>query len=650
MKNLLKSRNVYIVLAYRIFIVMFLFSISRVGFYIFNFKMFPDIPFSQLLKIFRGGFLFDISATIYINLIFIFFHIIPFEIRYNKIYQEILKYFFLITNSIAIAVNSADFIYYRFVLKRATTDVFQTFEHEENNLKLFFKFQIDYWPVVLFTIFLIFLLILLYNQVKVVKPEARNRILYHSLNVLMAPLIAGFVVIGTCGGYTHSPRPISISNATRYVENPRDVAIVLNTPFSLIRTIGKQVLVKYEFFDSNRLAQIYDPHYVPKISGTFRDENIVIIILESFAREYIGSLNKDLDNGTYKGYSPFLDSLISKSLTFDVTIANGKKSIDALPSIFASIPSLETPYTISHYANNEINGLPSLLKSKGYYSAFFHGAPNGSMGFDSFTRMVGFDNYFGLDQYPHEKDFDGMWGVWDEPFLNFFTNKLNTFREPFIASVFTLSSHHPFKVPEQYKNKFPKGPAPILEVVGYTDYALRKFFNQAARQSWFKNTLFIITADHTNESVHKEFQNNFGSYCIPIIFFKPDSDMHVIKNRIAQQIDIMPSVLSYLNFDGEYIAFGNNLFDDSENSFAFNTAGSTYQLFMKDHMLEMVENKPVGFYNFKMDRFLDYNIIGKDTVLQGALEEKLKAIIQSYNARLINNDMVVKLIVRPKTN
>lgn len=642
MKKLLKSRNIYVVLAYRILIVMLLFSISRVGFYVFNFKMFPDITFSQLLTILRGGLLFDISATVYINLIFIFFNSIPFEIRYNRIYQEILKYFFLITNAIAIAINSADFIYYRFVLKRATTDVFQTFEHENNLVKLFFKFQIDYWPVVLFTLFLIFLLILLYNQVKVVKPEAKNRILYHSLNVLMVPLIAGLVVIGARGGYKHSTRPISISNATRYVENPRDVAIVLNTPFSLIRTIDKKILVKYEFFDSEKLAQIYDPHYVPKVSGTFRNENVVIIILESFAREYIGSLNKDLDNGTYKGYSPFLDSLISKSMTFDVSIANGKKSIEAMPSIFASVPSLETPYTISHYANNTINGLPRLLKSKGYYSAFFHGAPNGSMGFDSFSRMVGFDDYFGLDQYPDEKDFDGMWGVWDEPFLKFFANKLSTFREPFIASVFTLSSHHPFKVPEEYKDKFPKGPAPILEVVGYTDNALRKFFSQAARQSWYKNTLFIITADHTNESVHKEFQNNFGSYCIPIIFFKPDSDIQGIKKRIAQQIDIMPSVLSYLNFAGEYIAFGNNLFDDSGDSFAFNTTGSTYQLFMKDHMLEMAENKPVGFYNFKTDRFLDYNIIGKDTILRGAMEEKLKAIIQAYNSRLIDNDMVVE--------
>lgn len=644
MMRLLRSRNIYLVLIYRILIVMFIFSASRVGFYIFNLKMFPGIPPGQFLSILRGGLLFDISATVYINLIFIFLNIIPFDIRYHRNYQETLKYLFLITNSIAISVNSADYIYYKFVLKRATSDIFQTFEHEENLTKLFFKFQLDYWPVVVFTIMLIFIMILLYNQLKPEKPKPKSRIIYFIVNVLIIPVIIGLGVIGARGGYKHSTRPISISNAARYVENPRDVAIVLNTPFSLIRTINKKTLVKYHFFSEEKLTEIYNTHYVPKVTAPFKKENIVIFILESFAREYIGALNKDLEEGTYKGYSPFLDSLINVSLTFDVSIANGKKSIEAMPSIFASIPSLETPYTISHYANNTINGLPGLLKAKGYYSAFFHGAPNGSMGFDSFSRMAGFDDYFGLDQYPDEKDFDGMWGVWDEPFFKFYCDKISTFRQPFITSVFSISSHHPFKVPEKYKNKFPKGPVPILEVVGYTDNALREFFKQAASQPWFNNTLFIITADHTNESVHKEFQNNFGSYCIPIIFFKPGSDMVGIKKRIAQQIDIMPTILSYLNYDGEYIAFGNNLLDDSKESFAFNTSGSTYQLLMRDYMLEMIDTKPAGIYNFKTDRFLENNLLGNDTQLESIMEEKLKAIIQTYNSRLIENNMVVKTL------
>jgi phosphoglycerol transferase MdoB-like AlkP superfamily enzyme len=641
MKNPLKSGNIYLVLIYRILLVMILFSLSRIGFYLFNLKMFPDISFSQFISIMRGGLMFDICAVLYINMIFILFHIIPFDIRYNKTYQEILKYFFFITNGVALAINSADYVYYRFVLKRATGDIFQTFEHEKHMAKMIIKFQLDYWPVVVFTLFLIFLMVLLYNKIKPVKPAPTNKILYYVLNVLAIPLVAGLIVIGARGGYRHSTRPISISNAARFSSNPRDAAIVLNTPFSLIRTFDKKPLVKYEFFDNATLAGIYNPHYVPQRAAQFRQENVVIFILESFAREYIGAFNKDLEGGTYKGYTPFLDSLIAQSLTFDVSIANGKKSIDAMPAVLASIPSLETPYTISNYANDRVNGLPALLKTKGYYSAFFHGAPNGSMGFDSFSRMVGFDDYFGLSQYPNPTDFDGMWGVWDEPFFSFFCKKMGTFKEPFLTTIFSVSSHHPFKVPEKYKHKFPKGSAPILEVIGYSDYSLRKFFREASVQPWYKNTLFVITADHTNESVHREFQNNYGSFCVPIIFFKPGSDLHGVKKRIAQQLDIMPTILSYLNYDGEYIAFGNNLLDDSYDSFAFNTSGSSYQLFMKDHLLEMVENKPVGLYNFKNDRFLVENLLGKEDSIGKPMEEKLKAIIQTYNARLIDNDLTV---------
>ena len=621
---------------------MALFTLCRIGFFIFNFKMFPGLTASQFFTILRGGLTFDISAVVYINMLFILLHIIPLEVRYKDIYQSILKYIYFITNGFAIAMNGMDFVYYRFVDKRATADVFKTFEHDTNNVKVFFRFLIDYWPAALFTFFVWFLMVYLYRKVKVEKPGSVNRIGYYSVNALMIPLVIALVIGAARGGYKHSTRPITISNAARYVDNPRDVAIVLNTPFSIFRTLGKKVLVKYKFFDDEKLTRLYNPYYIPDNSKPFKYDNVVIIIIESFAREYIGSLNPGLEGGKYEGYTPFIDSLIKVSLTFDVSIANGKKSIDAIPSVLASVPSLETPYVISHYANNQINGLADLLKKKGYYSAFFHGAPNGSMGFDSFTKMAGFDDYFGLNQYPDKSDFDGIWGVWDEPFLKFFASKLNSFKQPFLASIFTVSSHHPFKVPEKYTGKFKKGPAPILEVIGYTDFALKNFFHEVSLSPWFKNTLFVITADHTNESVHKEFQNNFGAYCVPIIFFKPGSDLKGFKLRIAQQIDIMPTILSYLNFDEPYIAFGNNLLDDTHESYAFNTNGSTYNLYMKDHILEMIDNKPVGLYNYKNDLFLENSLIGKDPELESQMVEKLKAIIQTYNNRLIDNNMVVR--------
>ncbi len=633
--------NIYIVLAYRILLAMLLFSLCRAGFYLFNHKMFPGISAGQLITIFRGGLLFDISSLAYINMLFILLNVIPFDFRYNGVYQKAVKYLFFFSNGLAVAMNGMDFVYYRFVDKRATADVFGTFENETNLVKLFFKLLFDYWPATLFTIFLWILMVFLYGKVKPVRPEIKRRLLYLSFNILMVPAVFALVIGAARGGYKHSTRPITISNAARFVDTPRDVPLVLNTPFSIFRTFGKKALVRYSFYDDVKLKSIYNPHYVPEKTKSFSNQNVVVIILESFAREYIGSLNPQLEGGKYTGYTPFIDSLISVSLTFDVSIANGKKSIDAMPSILASIPSLETPYAISHYANNRINGLPELLKRKGYYTAFFHGAPNGSMGFDSFSRMAGFDDYFGLNEYPGKDDFDGMWGVWDEPFFSFFAEKLNSFKEPFMASIFSVSSHHPFKVPEKYADRFKKGPAPICEVVGYTDFALREFFAEISQQPWYSNTLFVITADHTNESIHKEFQNNFGVYCIPVIFYEPGGGLNGKRMKIAQQIDIMPTVLSRLNFDEEYIAFGNNLLDDTSESFAYNTNGSTYHLYMNDHLLEMIETKALGLYNFKSDVFLEKNLLGSDAAIQMKMEEKLKAIIQTYNSRLLDNDMTV---------
>jgi phosphoglycerol transferase MdoB-like AlkP superfamily enzyme len=642
MKNWLISRNIFVVLVYRILLIMMLFTLCRIGFFLFNFKMFPGVSPAQFLTILKGGLAFDISAIVYINLLFILLSIIPLDIRYGDIYKSALKYIYFITNGIAIAMNGMDFVYYRFVDKRATADVFETFENETNLGKLFFRFLFDYWPATLFTLSLWFLMVYLYNRVTPEKPAPRSRIAYYVINVLMIPGVLALVIGAARGGYKHSTRPVTISNAARYVKTPRDVAIVLNTPFSFFRTFDKKALVRYKFFDDNKLTGLYNPHYKPAPEKPFSNENVVIIILESFAREYIGSLNPDLEGGKYEGYTPFIDSLISVSLTFDVSLANGKKSIDAMPSILASVPSLETPYTISHYANNKINGLPGLLKRKGYYTAFFHGAPNGSMGFDSFARVAGFDDYFGLDQYPYKTDFDGMWGVWDEPFFKFFAEKMDSFKEPFMTSIFSVSSHHPFKVPEQYEGKFKKGPAPIVEVVGYTDFALHELFDRISESTWFRNTLFVITADHTNESIHPEFQNNFGSYCVPVIFYRPGSNLTGIKPKIAQQIDIMPTILNFLNFDEEYIAFGNNLLDDSYESFAFNTSGTNYHLYMKDHILEMIDNKSIGLFNYKANRFLENNLLGAKPDFQLQMEEKLKAIIQTYNSRLIDNNMIIK--------
>ena len=216
--------------------------------------------------------------------------------------------------------------------------------------------------------------------------------------------------------------------------------------------------------------------------------NVVVIIIESYTEEASGVVNKNPLSG---GFTPFLDSLRIHSFYTENSFANGKKSIEAIPSILCGIPSFQEPFVHSQFATNKLNGLQELLKNEGYHTSFFHGAANGSMGFQAFSNLIGVDYYFGKNEFGDEQQYDGMWGKWDELFLQFMAKKLNTFPQPFQSTVFTLSSHYPFKVPSKYKNKFRKGPHPIYETLGYTDKAIQKFFEKIRNEPWFKSTIFF---------------------------------------------------------------------------------------------------------------------------------------------------------------
>ena len=314
-----------------------------------------------------------------------------------------------------------------------------------------------------------------------------------------------------------------------------------------------------------------------------------------------------------------------------------------MPSILSSIPMFIEPYFVSHYATNTVSSIANELNKCGYHSAFFHGAPNGSMGFQAFAKATGWKEYYGKDEYNNNDDYDGMWAIWDEPFMQFFANKLSDFKEPFISSIFTASSHHPFKIPKEYSNIFKEeGGHPIHKCVRYTDNALKKFFETAEKQKWYNNTLFVITADHTNASSHKEYLTDTGLYRVPIIFYMPDSDIKGCSEIVAQQTDIMPTILSYLNYPNSYLAYGKDLFNNDMNeNWAINYNNGFYQFFEGDYMIQFDGTEPFAIYDYKKDSFLSNNLLGQIPE-QNKMLNKCKAIIQDYIARMINDNLVVK--------
>ena len=369
-------------------------------------------------------------------------------------------------------------------------------------------------------------------------------------------------------------------------------------------------------------------------------KNVVIFILESFGTEHIGALNQDIDE--YKGYTPFLDSLISHSYTFKNSYANGRKSISGMPSVLASIPSLVAPFVLSHYSGNRINSLASTLASQDYQTAFFHGASNGSMGFDAFANQAGFDAYFGKDEFNNDEHYDGIWGIWDEEFFQYFNTEMGKMKQPFFTALFSVSSHHPFILPDKYKDKFPKGTLKIHKNVGYTDYSLRRFFDEAKKSDWYNNTLFVLTADHASTySDILKYKTSLGTFTVPIILFDPGNKQLTgfDQNTIVQQNDIMPTVLNMLNYPKPYIAFGNDMFEQESEHFTINYVGDSYQLIMNGYMLQHNGALATGLFDIQTDELLAQNLLGTLPDIEAKLDLKLKAIIQEYNRRLIRNEM-----------
>jgi len=456
-------------------------------------------------------------------------------------------------------------------------------------------------------------------------------------------LLTAFLFIGGVrGGWAHSTRPITLSNAGDYVDTPEEMNIVLNTPFSILKTLKAVSLKPVNYYPEQELNKLYDPIHLPQTDKPFNKKNVVVLILESFAKEHFGELNKDIQDGKYKGYTPFLDSLIRNGYTFTDTYANGRKSIDALPSVITGIPSIGEPFVLSVYSGNETTSLAKLLGKKGYETAFFHGAPNGSMGFSAYMKLAGIQHYFGKNEYNNDQDFDGIWGIWDEPFLQFTANKINTLKQPFFASFFSLSSHHPFKVPEKYQGKFPKGPLPVQEPIGYTDNALREFFATASKMPWFNNTLFVICADHATVSYLPEYQTTAGGFQIPIIFYAPGEGLVGKADKLVQQIDIMPTVLNYLHYDEPYFAFGSDAFKPGRDNFVLNNNAGSYNFYYKDYMMSYDGLKPVSLYNMKQDRLMKQDLIKQHPAVLDTMETKMKAFIQQYNNRMIENKLTYK--------
>lgn len=623
MKNigLIFKSNLFVLLL-RLLIPILMIWVLRIIFYWANADMLAIQNWAtELPSILWGSLIFDASNLTIVFGLFVFLSLLPFNFVLKKNFQQILFAYFVLAISILVVLNTTDTIYFHYAAKRVTIDEFSYFNND-NTVVIFLKGMIENWYLSVLAILLIGFSIWLYKKIKI-EVEASGSWFAYVKNTLILVVALASMLVAFRGGVGRTIRPITLSNAAQFVESPSMSYLILNNPFCIVKTIKKDQNNYSQYFSESELDTIFTTHRSGSTVAEMKRKNVVIFILESFSFEHSAFLNPHLYR-VGENYTPFIDSLMQQGYIFDKCYANGRKSIDALPSIVTSIPSFKTPFALTQAALSPTKGLGTLLSDEGWETWFFNGSENRSMGFVAYAKSAGFNNFRTRENYEKlngKNDFDGYWGIWDEPFLKYMANELNSAKQPFLATTFTLTSHHPFIIPDKYKQVLPKGNTRAHKCVAYTDMSLRKFFDIAKKQKWYNNTLFVFVADHVSCEIYSENARS-GAENSHIIYFMyaPDGSLKGRSSTVTQQIDIMPTTLGLLNYNKPYFAFGRDVFANKKSGFAINYNGKAFQ-WITDTATYIFDEKTTG------NRFVDKDV---------------KAFVQRYYFQLEKRKFIVE--------
>lgn len=594
----------------RLVVLVPIYTLLRFGFYLSQIDNYSAYPLTDILTSFIYGWRFDIAALCLINAPLLILSFFNYTNRYFLILERVL---FVFLNAGAIIISLNDYELFNFTGKRLSIDFFLI---ADDILLQLPQIMLFYWY---FTVAGFFLLYAVYYLDRRFFKVTSHKFKFLS-HLIIPILLCGLTFVGIRGGLQSK----SINVQSAFVQGSNALGqLVLNTPYHFVRTLKSSRVVTPQFIDNSRIGE-----FVSNPDHSFtqdRYRNVVLIILESFSSEYME-----------EGYMPFLSSLAKDSIFLQKHLANGRKSIEALPSLLCAIPSLlQEPFPKSTFQGNKITCFPDVLKKHQYTNYFFHAGNHGTMGFDSFTRSHGFERYFSREDYPSKDDFDGTWGIFDGPYLKYVVEEISAMPEPFLAGVFTLSSHQPYSIPEEFKDKFPKGTLEIHESIGYADFALKEFFDFAKTKDWYEKTLFVITADHTSKLATKKYSNMIGQYRVPLLLFAPGLDFRGNFDFVTQHSDIPHTILDFLGLPADGMSLMGQSILSPNKRMAFNlVGGAQYVLVQNEGIIIHTENEQL-FYNY------DWKT-GQISLAGRSEDLTLSAYLQYFFTSLISNSFELK--------
>jgi phosphoglycerol transferase MdoB-like AlkP superfamily enzyme len=577
-------KSFLLLLRFFLFWLIFFF-LERLVFLIYFSKKLGNIQYSDIATSFLYGLRLDASMAGYISLlpllIFIFLWIFP-GITFKASITKAYVYFLVVLMSLITVIN---FNIYREWGSKINAKALDFFFHSTSEAIASSSSS----PIFLS---LVILILLILSGIILARTIIGFKIPRYPVpawqKVAAGIVFFAFTFLAIRGGVDASPINQSMAY---YSDQPVLNHAAINTEWNLIQDLMYQNFSNknpYKYFPDKQAAAIVNELYQPEAYGksvailSNRRPNVVLILLESFTADVIESL------GGEKGVAPNMEKLISQGLFFDHIYASGDRTDKGLVAVLSAFPSQATRSILKF--NDKQEKLPAIsqsLKDNEYQISFYYGGQSEFFNIKSYLFSHGFNTVTDKSNFPKENM--SSWGAFDHKVLEKNVSDLDKSKQPFFSTILSLSNHEPFQLPgaphfpgESSEDKF-------RSTSFYTDSSVAAYLRQARSKSWYKNTLFIIVADHGHrlpKSIYEIYDQ--GRFRIPLIFFgeviKPEFRGKVI-GKVGNQTDIAATLLNQLYIPHDQFKWSHDLLNPATPEFSFFSYDNGFGFANKDQTI-----------------------------------------------------------------
>ncbi len=557
---------------------LFVLSLERFLFYFLNLDNFAKLSFNEIFLSFINGLRVDFLTISTFGAVSILAMLFGFWKFGNRSLFIILYIIF--------SVNLISIGYFPQVGRHLENEVFLI----GNDLNFIFDLFIIYANFIsLYALGMLLIWKIWLNLTKIDETKfINNSKLIEKIIIIFIAIILLFLGIrGKISG-----KPLSFSD--NFINGKIQTAhLAVSGTFSILKSKKRTI---YNFVPNNEAENIINNLLDNNFSSNIKYKknietpNIIILLVESLTPQFID-----------QNLTPNLYNLKNSSIYFNNFFANGQRSIEGITSILTGIPSVPAFPDLGYgrEMNKNINYLGKFVKDLNYKTFGIQGSKRSSFRIDQALTIAGFDNVFGAEDMQNlnvdEVNIKLPFGsVWDGNLLKFINHLELNSNQPFLLFGFTATMHMPFKLPNKKYEIYSHDETGLngyLNNLYYFDNKLGEFLESCKKQSWFQNTICIITADHVVGNNLFKSESIIERHRIPLYIYAPDIfEPHQI-DKIASQSDIFPTIIKILKNNKKYNLYGNSLLNENEkNSFAFLREGDQSYLLKKDKLETLNES------------------------------------------------------------